>query len=131
MSEQVNDQVVNPCPGCGGELTHGDHAKCFEELEAKLDQRVFGLHEQNANMIREINAAGASVDVANARVEKFIGFLVENGALTNFQRLVEQEQWELHLRGQLQQVLQAVRAQATAQGKDVRTGGGIILPGKR
>jgi hypothetical protein len=82
-------------------------------------------------MTHEINNAGAQIDVGQARVEKFINFLVENGALTNLQRLAEQEQWELHLRGQLQNVVQAVRAQATASGKDVRTGGGIILPGKR
>lgn len=101
------------------------------ELEAKLEQRVIGLKQQNALMNQEINQAGASVDIASARVEKFINFLVENGGFTNLQRLAEQEQWELHLRGQLQQVIQAVRAQATANGQDVRTGGGIILPGKR
>ena len=101
------------------------------QFEAKLEQRVMGLKEQNKLKTQEIQNAGAAVDVGSARVEKFANFLVEHGALTNLQRLAEQEEWELHLRSQLQAVIQAVRAQAVAQGQDVRTGGGIILPGKR
>jgi hypothetical protein len=119
MSEMPEQQVPN------------NSEEDVARFEAQLEQRVVGLKEQNVRMTHEINQAGAAIDVGQARVEKFIDFLVNNGALTNLQRLMEQEQWELHLRGQLQNVVQAVRAQAAAAGRDVRTGGGIILPGKR
>lgn len=102
-----------------------------EELMNRLDQRVMGLKQQNLLMTQEINNAGASIDVSTARVERLVFFLVEHGALTKMQQLVEQEQWELHLRAQLQPLVQQVRQMAQNSGRDVQTASGIVLPGKR
>lgn len=119
----------------------GDLYVELDDVElAKLDTRVGALHTQNIQNIQRAAQMGANIDIHGPRIEHFAKFLVEVGLLTRTQQLREQEKWELDLRTQLQPVMDQIQAraeqmrkaameQARAAGQDVKTEGGIVLPG--
>jgi hypothetical protein len=94
----------------------------------KLDRRITGLRDVNLALVNELEAGGQVVDIGMARVEKLMHFLVELGLITDYQRLKEQEGWELHLRAQLQPIVHRLREMQAATQRKTKTANKLILP---
>jgi hypothetical protein len=84
----------------------------LEDLPADIQPKVVranGLREQNALFGQELESMGAGFEVASARVEHALVFLVDIGVITESQRWDEAIAWEMALRGQLQYMIEQVK----------------------
>lgn len=96
----------------------------------KMDRRVMGLREQNAKLLAKLNQNGAAIDIADARVRHFLGFLQSIGLITDMQLLQELEGWELAYREQLKNVDMQFTEMLRAQGQAVQQASGLVIPGR-
>lgn len=96
----------------------------------KLDMRVMGLREQNQKLLQKLNQHGASIDISDARIRHFLGFLQSIGLITDLQLLQELESWELKYREQLKAVEVQFTEMLRAQGQAVRQESGLVIPGR-
>jgi hypothetical protein len=83
--------------------------------EEKLEHKIGMARTTNASLANEVEAMGGAVDLATARVEFLTSWLVEQGVITNLQRLEEQLKWEQGLKPQLVRTRDALKERLQAQ----------------
>lgn len=96
-----------------------------------LAMKAAGLREQNSKLFERLEGLGGGAEIATARIEHVLVYLVDIGVITEMQRWKEAVRWESTLREQLQHAVEQVeqiRAAAIEEQKRQARVRKLIIP---